>query len=131
MVKWFQWVLVCGLCGLAAGCGGDGVTVEGKVTKGGAAYTPPDGDRIIITMTSEDNKHTVAGDVNADGSFRVKSSTGGGVPVGKYKVSFTHYTAAVGGKGGGSPVTRQVPESWDVTPTAKTFTLDIATPAKK
>ena len=70
--------------------------------------------------------HTKHGALQPDGTFKIKTSTGTGVPNGKYKVSFTHY-GAPGAKAGGSPATRSIPEVWDVTPTTKSFTLDIAT----
>jgi len=130
MMKWFQLAVAVGLCVLAAGCGEGGTSVDGKVTNGGAPYALPAGDQMSVVLIGGDGR-TFGGEVGPDGTFHVRSATGGGIPAGRYAVNYTHYPAGVGGKGAAGPVTRKMPEAWDVSPTAKTFTLDIATPAKK
>lgn len=126
MVKWVRLVVACGLCVALTGCPDAGVPVDGKVVKAAAPYTLGDNEKIAVTLQSDDGKTSAGADVQPDGTFKIKTSTGTGVPNGKYKVSFTHY-GAPGAKAGGSPATRSIPEVWDVTPTTKSFTLDIAT----
>ena len=128
------------LCAALAGCGASGVAVDGKVVKGGAAYTLADGESITITLRSEDGA-TGTANVEKDGNFVAKMPSGEPLKPGKYKVTMLHYppgsTAATGGwatkgapgaKGaqGGGPATKDAGETWDVSASSKSFTIDIS-----
>ena len=107
-----------------------GVPVEEVVLKGGAPYALTPTKRIAINLQGEDGKASGGADVSPDGSFRVRSAAGGDMLPGKYKVSYTHY-GLPGAKSGSAPPTKTVPATWEVTGTAKAFTLDIATGVSK
>lgn len=119
--------LFVALCA-AAGCGGGGVSVEGKVVNGGNPYTLSEGEAINIGLQGDGTSGSAT--VQKDGSFVAKKSDGKSLPPGKYKVSITHYpaTAAGKGKGGGppQPQTKTAGETWDVSSSNRTFTLDLA-----
>lgn len=121
--------LACAAALAAAGCGGGGVKVDGKVVKDGAPYTLGEGEGISINLTPESGGTAVGGQVDKDGSFKISGLEGAGVPNGKYKVSITHYppAGAKGGKGGPPmPTTKSLSETWDVSSSNHTFTLDMA-----
>jgi hypothetical protein len=87
--------------GSFSGCGGGGneVWVVGKLNKGGAKYTPPEGQDLSITLVAIEAKDA-AGKVvknepylatlGDDGeSFTVPGREGYGIPPGKYRVAIT------------------------------------------
>ncbi|MBY0514707.1 MAG: carboxypeptidase-like regulatory domain-containing protein [Gemmataceae bacterium] len=122
--------LVCGVTLAASGCGGTVTDAGGKVVSGGNQYTLADGEGIMINLTSEDGK-TASAQVEKDGTFKLRSpGSDSGVPPGKYKVGYTHYPPAAGGKGQGNPVTKNTKEEWDISSSNRSFTLDIG-PQKK
>jgi hypothetical protein len=115
---------------LAAGCGGGTVPVEGKAVKGGQPYNPAkDGDLNIVLTAAEGGKN-FSGKVAEDGNFKINA-----VPAGKYNVTVTIYPP-IGGGGGppapgdkkGPPMsgTKKLDESWEVSSSNKSFTLDVA-----
>jgi hypothetical protein len=120
IVKLRALVLCFGIA-LLAGCGGGGVPVEGKVTKGGQPYDPAkDGD---INVGLRGNKD-FSGKAGADGSFKIDN-----VPPGKYTVTATIYPAAgaaAGAKGPPMASSKQLDEQWEVSSSNKSFTLDVA-----
>lgn len=119
--------LFVALCAVAGCGGGGGVEVDGKVVKGGNAYTLADGESININLQGGDA--TGSATVEKDGTFKAKKSDGKPLPAGSYKVSITHYppaSAAGGGKGGSpQPKTKTANETWDVSSSNKSFTLDL------
>lgn len=115
---------------LGCGGGGGGVIGEGKVVKGGAQHTLAEGEGISINLQSEDNTATVSGTVEKDGTFKLKGASGGKVPAGKYKVSYTHYLPAKD-KGPAAPISKTTGEVWDLTSDKKDLVLDIGAAGKK
>lgn len=108
----------------ATGCGSGGVEVSGTVTKDGKQYTLAEGENINIALQGDGA--TGSATVSQDGSFTAKRSDGKPLPPGSYKISVTRYTAAAGGKGPPSrPDTKNAGETWDVSSSNKTFTLDL------
>jgi hypothetical protein len=117
---------LAGLCVALAGCGGGGSIVQGKVVDNGQPYTlPPDTNLSIMLNPQDKGGIGGSGSVQQDGTFTIKSSTGGGIPNGKYKVGYTLYSKPAGKKNSPpTPVTKETDEIWDVAP-GKTYTLDI------
>jgi hypothetical protein len=118
-------ILALGLAILTAGCGGGGgVPIEGKVTKGGQAYSPAaDGD-LNIGLTAVDGGKNFSSKVGEDGSFKIAD-----VPSGKYSVNVTQYPKAGGEPSKKGPPTssnKKLDEQWDVSSSNKSFTLDVA-----
>jgi hypothetical protein len=86
---------------LAPGCGSsDTVRVDVKLLKGGAAYTPPEGQRIGVTLyamqvTEGSGKTVPVGEPfqavrnPAEATFSVPGPDGRGIPPGKYRVAVT------------------------------------------
>jgi hypothetical protein len=84
---------------LLPGCGGGGnaVRVSGRLVKGGAKYTPPEGQRLTITLYSIESKDENGKDIknepylatiDPDGeSFTVPGKDGYGIPPGKYRIA--------------------------------------------
>ena len=116
--------VVGGLILLAlAGCGGgdNGVVVGGTVTKGGSPITIGDSEGMTITLTGGGNTFTA--NVDEKGTFAFQKPAGGGIPPGKYQVSYVHYQNA-------SPYTKAKPfrhekklDDWEVS--AANTKLDI------
>jgi hypothetical protein len=82
------WLIVALLQPL--GCGGPKtVWITGKVVKGEAPYTPPDGQSIGVTFYALDaGKEPYSAEFNpADATFRVPGRDGRGIPPGKYRVA--------------------------------------------
>ena len=84
---WF--VLVCGAF-LCAGCGSNGVKVEGKLVKDGQPYTVAQGESLALSFNGkgpqgEDQIYpaTVNG---SDGTFVASGVEGKGIPPGKYQL---------------------------------------------
>lgn len=118
--------LVLGLTLSALGCGGaNGVTGEGKVVKRGEPYKLAEGEGISLNLQSEDNKSSVSGTVNADGTFTLKGPAGANFAPAKYKVSYTHYLPTKD-KGPAAPNTITTTEVWDLTSSKTDLVLDIA-----
>ncbi|MFO0796837.1 MAG: hypothetical protein U0804_05125 [Gemmataceae bacterium] len=120
--------LACAAALAVAGCGGGGVKVDGKVVNGGSPYALGEGEGININLTPEGGGPAVGGQVEKDGSFKIAGLEGAGMAPGKYKVSVTHYPPSGGkaAKGPPMPVTKNLGESWDVSASNHTFTLDMA-----
>lgn len=84
-----RYVLICLLMLGAAGCG-DPVLhpVTGKVTLGGKPY-----ERLIVYFHPIERKPTEfnvgVGETDKDGNLTLRSTAGGGVERGKYRVTFT------------------------------------------
>jgi hypothetical protein len=79
------------------GCGGGGkLKARGRLVKGGAPFTVPEGEYVRVTFhpISPDGKpatHTyVAVYSKADGKFTVVGADGKGLPPGKYRASVEH-----------------------------------------
>lgn len=108
------------------GCGAGGVDVDGKVVKDGSAYSLAEGEAINISLQGDGASGNAT--VNKDGTFVAKKSDGKALPPGQYKVSLTHYppTAAAGKGGPPQPKTKTAGETWDVSSSNKSFTLDIS-----
>jgi hypothetical protein len=94
------WYLIVVPLALAmSGCGSpQGISVQGKITKGGAKYSLPADQKLNITFylteTIQDGARTIpAGQAymgaykSEDGTFNVAAPEGGGIPAGKYRVS--------------------------------------------
>lgn len=88
---------------LCVGCGGkETAQVSGHVQyKGGAPIKA--GIRVIRFEPAEDTtaavRKTASGDIGQDGSFTLFTrKPGDGVPLGKYKVTFTLLTSVTGGE---------------------------------
>jgi hypothetical protein len=116
-----------GLCLALTGCGGGGSVVEGKVVNNGQPYSQATDGEVSITLSTDDKAGAGGtGMVNPDGTFTIKSGKGGGLPAGKYKVSYVAYPKATTTGKGPPPQPRVVntDEVWDVG-SGKTFTLDI------
>ncbi|HEX4614163.1 MAG TPA: hypothetical protein VH092_38630 [Urbifossiella sp.] len=112
----------------AVGCGGgdDGVKVSGQVVKNGAPYTLADGEAITINLTSADGKTTCTTSAQNDGAFSVQKPSGGPVPAGKYKVSYTfNQSSAPGAKKTFTKTVTKNADDWDISPTNASFTTDI------
>jgi hypothetical protein len=82
------------------GCGGgNNVKVYGKLLKGGAKYTPPEGHRVSITFVAIEAQDEAGkaiknepfqATLDQDGeSFSLPGPDGYGVPPGKYRVAVT------------------------------------------
>lgn len=109
------------------GCGGDGSTVTGTVTKGGKPFAATEADQVNINLTQDGGSGTGSGTVAADGSFKITSPDGKGLPAGKYKVALTVYHAAPADPKKPTPPPRNIDtkEIWDVGGANSTFTLDL------
>jgi hypothetical protein len=131
-MKRVLWVVLFAALCATAGCGAGGVDVDGKVVNGGAPYTLAEGEAINIALQA--TGATGSATVQKDGTFVAKRSDGKPLPPGQYKVSITHYPpvdagAAAAGKapkGPPTPKTKTAGETWDVSSSAHTFTLDLA-----
>lgn len=117
-------ILAVALCAVV-GCGGGGVEVTGKVTKGGAAFVPAEGEGVSITLTSDDGSTVCSGTSEKDGSFTIKATGDKSVPPGKYKVTVTHYLPKQNGAGASVPTPKTYPEDWTVSADSKSFNLDM------
>lgn len=121
-VLWLGLFIVA--CGLT-GCGGGGVDVDGKVVNGGNPYTLSEGEAINISLQGDSASGNAT--VEKDGHFVAKKSDGKPLPPGQYKVTVTHYPpTAAGSKGPPQPKTKTANETWDVSSSNKTFTLDLS-----
>jgi len=113
---------------ILTGCGsGGGVTVTGKVVHGTKDYSPTtDGDMNINMSQEGGGKDNGTGKVEENGTFTIKTASGGGLPPGKYKVSVTRYPTKAEIKPGvpPTPKTLTLPDAWDVSSSNSTFTLD-------
>lgn len=106
------------------GCGGaGGITVSGTVNKDGAPITFGDSEGMTITITNGGDKFTA--NVGEKGTFSVLKPDGGGIPPGKYQVSYVHYQNP-------SPYSKAKPfrhekklEDWDVSSTNATLTINL------
>jgi hypothetical protein len=116
--------LICGFSLAACGCGGVS-EVGGKVVFDGQPYTLKEGEGIMVRLTSEDGKTSASGQVEKDGTFKLRGSDGGSIPAGRYKVAYTHYPPATTGKGQGAATNKETKDVWDVSSSNKNFTLDI------
>ena len=113
-------------CFALAGCGGGKIVVEGKVVNGSKPYSA-DTDGTVNIVLTQDGKNAASGKADADGSFKIGSDSGG-VPSGKYTVQVTVYPANPEAKtksGPPMPSNKQLPETWDVSSSKKSFTLDL------
>jgi len=119
------------------GCGGGGMTVDGKVTNGGQPYVPSKDGAMSVGLTGEGAGKSFSSKVEDDGTFKIA-----GVPAGKYDVTATIYptpeSTAKAGKAnnagaGGAPLSsssastsKKLDEKWDVSSSNKSFTLDVS-----
>ena len=83
---------------LSSGCGrSNDIPVSGKLVKGGKPYTPPAGQRIVLTFYVMDAKDADGTPLPADqafvtsfdqttGTFQVPGANGSGIPPGKYRI---------------------------------------------
>jgi hypothetical protein len=84
-------LVVFGLAGCGDGTGG-GVTAKGQVVKDGAPVKLEDGEVVSIKITN--GKETFNTNAFPDGNFSIQKPGGGGIPAGKYKVSYVHQRSA-------------------------------------
>lgn len=119
-------MLLCGLALVAAGCGGRGITVEGKVVNGSNPYTMADGEGISINLAKEDGGGSAGATVQKDGTFKIAGADGAGLAPGKYKVTLTHYLPSKGGNAPAAPKPKNASDTWDVSASNTNFTLDMA-----
>src|SRR5262245_47756039 len=82
-----------------AGCGSShGIPVTGMLLKGGVPYTPPEGQKIAITLYPVEAKDAEGKPLRAsepfqalfspkDSTFTVAGPDGRGIPAGKYRVA--------------------------------------------
>lgn len=122
-MKRLSWIALLFALGFVAGCGGGGVEVDGKVVNGATQYTLAEGESINIGLQGKDA--TGVATVQKDGTFKAKRSDGALLPAGSYTVTVTHYPAT-GGKGPPQPKTMSAGETWEVSPSNKSFTVDLA-----
>jgi hypothetical protein len=80
-----------------SGCGGDGrLNAKGRIVKGGAPFTVPEGEyvRVIffpVTSDGQPPKNTyIAAYDRADGTFKAVGPDGKGIPPGKYRIALEH-----------------------------------------
>jgi hypothetical protein len=80
-----------------SGCGGDGrLNAKGRIVKGGAPFTVPEGEyvRVIffpVTSDGQPPQNTYIAAYNrADGTFRAMGPDGKGIPPGKYRIALEH-----------------------------------------
>jgi hypothetical protein len=110
---------------VAAGCGGGGMSIDGKVTNGGQPYTPSKDGDLNIGLTAEAGGKNYSGKAAEDGTFKIEK-----VPTGKYSVNVTRYPPmpADGKQPKAPPMagTKKLDETWDVSSSSKSFTLDVA-----
>jgi hypothetical protein len=108
------------------GCGETKVTVDGKLTRGGKPFTPKKEEYLAVNITNESGTASFNGKVTPEGTFVIESMDGK-VPVGKYKVTLSRYiTPAAAEKGRvPAPVTLDPKETWEVTTTNTSFTIDM------
>jgi hypothetical protein len=115
---------------ILTGCGsGGGVAVTGKAVNGAKEYSPATDGDLNITLASEGGgKDNGSGKVEEDGTFTIKTASGGGLPPGKYKVTVTRYPSKAEMKPGVHPSPKNVtlPDAWDVSSSNSSFTLDAA-----
>lgn len=114
---------------LLVGCAGgkkDGVPVEGQVVKNGTPLTLGEEESLTITLTAEDGTTTYKTGVTPDGKFHLQTPSGDPIPVGKYKVHYVYqqppspYT-----KKTPFNISKELPAPWEVSPSNRTFTLEI------
>jgi hypothetical protein len=79
------------------GCGGDGrMNIQGRIVKGGAPFTVPEGDfiRLAFVPVMPDGKPAttsyIAACNNQEGTFKVLGADLHGLPSGKYRVTVSH-----------------------------------------
>jgi len=89
--RWFL-IALASVMLFAAGCREKpGVKVEGKLVKGGKAYSLPAQESLSLSFTG---KTIYPANVNiADGTFTVDGPTGKGIPPGKYTISINRATS--------------------------------------
>jgi hypothetical protein len=110
-----------------SGCGGGGgVALTGKVVNGDKPYSPEqDGDLSIMLAGDAGKSYTMR--TQPDGSFKIDDSKG--IAPGKYKVSLTKYPSKAQMekvKGPPTSVTKETGETWDVSSSNKSFTVDVS-----
>ena len=106
----------------AAGCGSSLVTIEAKVVKGGQPYALKSDEYWNVSISSEDGKSTHTAKVGPDGALPFEAP----VAPGKYKIQVIRYKVpAEGAKGPPTPpMTIEVNETWEVSSSNRSFTLD-------
>ena len=112
---------------LLPGCGGssNAVWVEGKLLKGGARYSPPEGHLVSLTFIGLEIEGPMGKVIKSpepfeadykdeDGTFSVPGREGSGIPPGKYRIAVTQKmsreafeAAKPKGKAGQKPITRE------------------------
>jgi len=115
----------------AVGCGGGdtGVIVDGTVTKNGSPITFGDSEGVMVTLTNGSEKHTVT--VDEKGKFTIQKPAGGGIPAGKYTVSYTHFqNASPYSKAKPFKHEKKLPEEFDLSSANRTLTINIETKDK-
>jgi|GEM_PF-5685923 len=120
-MKSLAFALLFGSALLAAGCGGGGKPVDGKVTNGGKAYNPSEDGELSVALTADAGGKNYSAKVGDDGSFKID-----GVPDGKYAVSAVRYPkmGATQPKTPPMPKNLKLADSWDVG-SSRSFTLEV------
>ena len=114
--------LLVGASLVAAGCGGGGGPVDGKVTNAGKPYAPATDGELSISLTADEGGKNYPNKVGDDGSFKLDN-----VPAGKYSVTATRYPVigAERPKTPPTPKNMKLDEKWEVSGTSKSFTLEV------
>jgi hypothetical protein len=110
----------------AVGCGGgtDGVVVEGKTVKNGAPFGPDEGETLTVKL--DGGKESYTANASKEGTFAIQKPAGGGIPAGKYKVSWVYmrsedpYTKKAAFK-----FSKDNAAEWDVSSSNRSFTVDV------
>ena len=123
--------LIAFLAFASFGCGissPPSAVVKGTVTKeGGGAFKLGDSEALTITLKGE--KETFAASVSDGGDFSVQKPSGGGIPPGKYKVSYVYSrTASPYNKKPPFRLAKDLPDEWNITESSAPFTFSV--PAK-
>jgi hypothetical protein len=105
MLKKFTCIICMVLIGLVSGCGGDKVSLKGKVT------FKEDGTPLTCGMVCfETDTFAARGPLTSDGTYQVTSvKKNDGIPKGSYKVFIFGAEAAVENPSGGMREARSVP----------------------
>jgi hypothetical protein len=113
---------------VAAGCGGGtaGVVVDGKVVKNGAPFGPDEGETLTVKLAAASGKDTFTANASKEGTFTVQAPAGGGIPAGKYKVSWVYMRSADQyTKKAAFKFSKDNADEWDVSSSNRSFTVDV------
>ncbi len=90
------WIVAAFVVLLISGCGGDTVSVTGRLLQDGKPYTAnlqgsePDTFAVDFIGTLSGTAYLFAATLKEDGTFSVGGSDGRGIPRGQYKITVLH-----------------------------------------